>query len=272
MGIEEPPDGSEERGDEDASSPGGQVHDASAEAEQPSTHVTRVAKSASENFARMERPAWLEQNERISKIVSEATRPKMLESIQRTSKLIESIARPQSLASSHLSAFDSASNLLAGDTFKNVGLSSALGGDLFKPQSAIMEAIARSTTERAGFSLASGLEVSDSVSSMFSKLVSDTAGVGLASSVLSDMATNIEGPAIAKLGAGATAGLSKSLVAQFSSQSLRITRAISTQHLAATSGIANLIATDKLMGSWRQTLLAETTARSLGRVSHMGGD
>jgi len=273
LSIDEQPDGSAEHDVEDASSPAGQVHDASAEEEQPSTHLTEDGRSALEDVARMARPVWLEQNERISRIVSEATRPKVLDSIQHTSKLIESIAKPQYLASSYLSAFTNASNALTGDAFKNAGLSSTLRSDLCKPYSAAMDAIARSTTERAAFSLTSGLKVSDSVSSMFSKLASDTAGAGLASSVLSDMAAKIEGPATTMLGASATTGFAKSVAAQFSAQSLGITRAISTQQLAATSGIADLIATDKLMGSWRQTLLAEATARSLvGTVKLPDGD
>src|SRR5699024_649019 len=112
-------------------------------------------RSALEDVARMARPVWLEQNERISRIVSEATRPKVLDSIQHTSKLIESIAKPQYLASSYLSAFTNASNALTGDAFKNAGLSSTLRSDLCKPYSAAMDAIARSTTERAAFSLTS---------------------------------------------------------------------------------------------------------------------
>lgn len=273
MGIDEQPSYSAEQGVESATSPAGQVHDAPAEEEQPPTYVPEDDRSTFANVARMVRPAWLEQNERIGKIVSEATYPKGLDSIQRTSKLFESFAKQQYPTLSHLSLFTNASNALASDTFKNVGLTSALRSDLFKSQSTVMDAIARSTTERAAFSLASGLKVSDSVSSIFSKLVSDTAGAGLASSVLSDMAAKLEGSAITTLGASAKAGLAKSLTEQFSAQNLEITRAISTQQLTATSGIANLIAADKLMGSWRQTLLAEATARSLiGTVKLPGGD
>lgn len=263
MDIDKRPNSSEERGGEDAPSPHGQVHEAPVETERPSTHVTKVSTSALEDVARVASPSWLEQNERIRKLVIQATRPRILESTQRTNKFIESFVTPQSLASIQISPFTSTSNSLAGDALKDIGLSSALRGDLFKHQSLNLDAIARSTTERAGFSLTSGLKVSDSVTSMFSKLIVDTAGVGLASSVLSKMAARIEGPTVAKLGVDATTDLSKGLATRFSAQDLGIARAISTQKLADTSGIAHLINTDKLMSSWRQTLLAEPTARSL---------
>lgn len=256
------PDGSDERDCGKSSSHDCQDHDVPIEAEEPSIHAGPDSQ-AIENIARVTHPAWSEQNERISKIVSEATWPQLLESTQRTSRLIEGLVGTHSLASSRLGAFTGTFDSLAGDALKNGGLASALSSDLFKPQSAILNAIAMSTTERAAFSLTSGLKVSDSISSMFSKLVSETAGIGLTSSLLNGMADRIEGPAIATLGASATSGISRILTDQFSAKSLGITRAISTQQLAATSGIAAAIANDKLMGSWRQTLLAEATARAL---------
>jgi hypothetical protein len=41
------------------------------------------------------------------------------------------------------------------------------------------------------------------------------------------------------------------------------TRSLAMQQLVATSGIANLIGSDKMVASWRQSLLSEATARSL---------
>lgn len=41
------------------------------------------------------------------------------------------------------------------------------------------------------------------------------------------------------------------------------TRSTAMRHLVATSGIADLIASEKMMASWRQSLLSEATARSL---------
>lgn len=40
-------------------------------------------------------------------------------------------------------------------------------------------------------------------------------------------------------------------------------RSLATKQLVATSGIADLIGSDKMMASWRQSLLSEATARSL---------
>lgn len=248
---------------EDATSPHGQVHEAPSETERRSTHIRRARTSALEDLAGVSPNVWLEQNDRIRKLVVQATRPSVFPSPLRTNNIIDSMVTPQSLAETQLGAFVSTPNWLAGNGFKNDELPSALHSDLFKHKSGNMDAIARSRTDRARFSLSSGLKVSDSITLMFSKLVVDTAGVGLASSLLSEMAARIDRPTVAKFGSDATADLSKDLATRFSAQDLGIARAISTQNLAATSGIARLLTTDKLMSSWRQTLLAEATARSL---------
>ncbi len=148
-------------------------------------------------------------------------------------------------------------------------------------KSALAEALGRSTAERAAFSVTSGLTVSDSVTSMVSKLMADTGGLGLTA----------KGPSLAALGLTATGGLGEAVTralgsrtapesggitaAVGASESVRRiteslfasgigrTRSLATQQLVATSGIADLIGGDKMMASWRQSLLSEATARSL---------
>jgi len=131
------------------------------------------------------------------------------------------------------------------------------------------------------------------VTSMLTKLVADTGGVGLAgrsdmmgalglgaSRAVSDSVARFgmsaTGPSAASLGLTASSSIGQTLagLAATSDSVRRITegvfandigraRSIATMQLAATSGITDLIAGDKMMASWRQSLLSEATARSL---------
>ena len=128
---------------------------------------------------------------------------------------------------------------------------------------------------------------------MLTKLVADTGGVGLAgrsdmmgalglgaSRAVSDSVARFgmsaTGQSAGSLGLSASSSIGQTLagLAATSDSVRRITegvfandigraRFIATMHLAATSGITDLIAGDKMMASWRQSLLSEATARSL---------
>lgn len=234
--IDGQPDGSEAHSREEKSSADGRVHDAPDEVVRRNVPVTGVVGAASENVTRLAATAWLEAQ----------------------NTLIENMMRPLSRNSSHREALARAYNPRR-DEFKNLAISSFRPTDHVKQQVRDFTANAQWTAECAAFSLASGVKVSDSISSMFSTLELDTAGTGLASSLLKNFTAKSEMPEMAKLGTDAASALVKGI----SEHSLKITRAISTQQLAATSGIAELLATDKLMGSWRHTLLAEATTRAL---------
>lgn len=263
MGIESQPASREQNGPGDSLPSAGQADDIPTSVRQLPTDATKVDGFPAGIVAQVSRRGWFEQNERIGKIIGEATRPVISEAAQRTSEVIESISISQSSARSYSSALATCPHSTAVDTIKNVAHPAASRTDLIKSLSGTIDSIASATAIRAAFSISSGLRVSDSVSSMLSKLVSDTLGIGLTSPVLSDLAAKIGVPATMALDAPAAADLSKKLTPQFSTQSLGVVRAQSTQQLTNISGIANLIATDGLMGSWRQTLLAEATARSL---------
>ncbi|WFP16682.1 hypothetical protein [Citricoccus muralis] len=266
-------DDSAERDCEDYPTPAEVDCNSSPQVEMSSNSPTDSVGSAIEAVARMTRPGWLEQRERLAKIMFDANRPKILEANLGVSKLLEGIAKPQDMAMRQRSAVTVVSEALSSNAVNNVSRMAQVRNGYFKSQLSVMESIARATTDRASFTLATGLKVSDSVSSMISQLASDTAGVGLASSVLKEMAERSDGSAIAAMGSKGISGLNRSLTAQFSAGSLGIIRGISSQRLAVTSGITNLIASEELMGSWRQTLLAEATARSLvGTVKLPVGD
>lgn len=237
--------------------------------------AAEAGRKLAETLHRVTSPPWLESTQRLSKLLEGAVRPQMLQSTQRIRDIV---AGPQSPAMS---------------VVKSITESMALREDLIKPRFMLSDAIAKSTAERAAFSVASGLKISDSVTSMLSKLVADTGGVGLAgrsdmmgalglaaSRAVSDSVARFgmsaTGQSAASLGLTASSSIGQTLagLAATSDSVRRITegvfandigraRSIATMQLAATSGITDLIAGDKMMASWRQSLLSEATARSL---------
>ena len=216
------------------------------------------------SLRRITSPPWLESTKRLNKLLEGALRPQALESAQRINKLMQGTTLPKSLESAQLveklahgalrpQALESTQrlrNVVAGlqppgmSVVNSITESMQLRGDLMMPRSMLSDVIAKTTAERAAFSLASGLKVSDSVTSMVAKLVADTAGAGLASRSSASLNVNpiAEGVFARDIGRA---------------------RSLATMQLAATSGITGLIAGDRMMASWRQSLLSEATARSL---------
>lgn len=229
--------------------------------------VAEAGRKLAETINRFTRPVWLEQTQRLSKVVEGAVSPQFLESSRTLNKVLEGVGRPQILETT-----DRIRDIVvgpcspAGNVLKSISESVALRNDFIKPRSAIADALARSTADRAAFSLTSGLKVSDSVTSMMDKLVADTKGVGLGSSALSDsvarLGLTVKGPTVASLGLTVSDSVRRIADGMFAGN-VGVARALATQQLVATSGIADLLAGDKMMASWRQTLLAEATARSL---------
>jgi hypothetical protein len=155
----------------------------------------------------------------------------------------------------------------------------------------IIEALGKSSADRAAFSIASGLKVSDAVTSTIGKLMAETDGIGIARSTLAgtvgetfkaldlDRTPNATlaafikdvGPKVDISGfesainkaAFANLGNIRSVLDTFAAAELARTRSLAMQQLVATSGIADFIGGDKMVASWRQSLLSEATARSL---------
>ncbi len=264
-------------------------------------------------------PRALESTRSLKSIMGASVRPQILKSPDRLSQLLSEAAMPRATDVQKLSG------ALAGvdstRTMKRLPLSSALASQAsMLGKSALAEALGRSTAERAAFSVTSGLTVSDSVTSMVSKLMADTGGSGLsarsdlvaslglkASGGLADSVARLgltakgsslpalgltsKRPSVEALGLTATSGLGEAVTralgsgmaplfggipaAVGASESVRRiteglfasdigwTRSLAMQQLVATSGIADLIGGDKMMASWRQSLLSEATARSL---------
>lgn len=178
------------------------------------------------------------------------------------------------------------SELVTNSAYKSILESNALTRT--HALSGFAEVLGRSTADRAAFSLASGMRASDSVTSVIGKLMAETEGLGIASNALAaTVGESLKGFRAADLGLTASANLVafakdfgpkvdvsgiqaalgqseavRSIVNRFAGTEIARTRSLATQQLVATSGIADLIGTDKMVASWRQSLLAET-ARSL---------
>ncbi|MBA2773112.1 MAG: hypothetical protein H0U36_03590 [Nocardioidaceae bacterium] len=110
--------------------------------------AAEAGRKLAETLHRVTSPPWLESTQRLNKLPEGAVRPQMLESTQRIRDIV---AGPQSPAMS---------------VVKSITESMALREDLIKPRFMLSDAIAKSTAERAAFSVASGLKISDSVGSV----------------------------------------------------------------------------------------------------------
>lgn len=225
--------------------------------------------------------------ERLGELVQPAVAPQIGETTKRISELVAGSAYKSILASGALAQTKTLSDLVAGSAYKSILESNALART--NALSGFAEVLGRSTADRAAFSLASGLRASDSVTSVIGKLMADTEGLGIARSTLAaTVGESLKGFRAADLGLTASstlAAFAKDLgpkvdvsgfqVALGQSEAVRSifnglagteiarTRSLAMQQLVATSGIADLIGSDKMVASWRQSLLSEATARSL---------
>lgn len=236
-------------------------------------------------------PQIAESVKGVNAITESALQPRIVPSAKRLSDLVA--ASEMSTAPDTRNWSGVLDGLGTSRTMKAILASSARGvqGNLLK--SGLAEVLGRSTAERAAFSVASGLKVSDSVTSIVNKLMTDTGGLGLSarSDLLASVgvtAKNLPGAApgltahsgiadaftkaLASHGtmdlsgfraAIGEAGPMRRITEELFASDIGRTRSLATQQLVATSGIADLIGTDKMMTSWRQSLLSEATARSL---------
>lgn len=201
---------------------------------------------------------------------------------QRTSELIQQAVGSQIGETTRV-----ISELGAGSAYKSVLESYALAQK--SALNGLAEVLGPSTADRAAFSLASGLRASDSVTSVIKKLMADTEGLGIARNTLAaTMGESLKGFKASDLGltsSSTMAALAKDhspkidvsgfqtalehsdairgIVNGLASTEIARTRSLAVQQLVATSGIADLIGRDKMVASWRQSLLSEATARSL---------
>lgn len=224
---------------------------------------------------------------RFGELVQQAVAPQIGETTRRTSELVAGSAYKSILQSGALAQTKTLSEFVAGSAYKSILESNALART--NALSGFAEVLGRSTADRAAFSLVSGLRASDSVTSVIGKLMADTEGLGIARSTLAatvgeslkgfrasdlDLTTSSTLAAFAK-DLGPKVDVSGFQVALRQSEAVRSifnglagteiarTRSLAMQQLVATSGIADLIGSDKMVASWRQSLLSEATARSL---------
>lgn len=225
--------------------------------------------------------------ERLGELVQPAVAPQIGETTKRISELVAGSAYKSILASGALAQTKTLSELVAGSAYKSILESNALART--NALSGFAEVLGRSTADRAAFSLASGLRASDSVTSVIGKLMADTEGLGIARSTLAaTVGESLKGFRAADLGLTASSTLAafakdlgpkvdvsgfqaalgqseavRSIFNGLAGTEIARTRSLAMQQLVATSGIADLIGSDKMVASWRQSLLSEATARSL---------
>lgn len=225
--------------------------------------------------------------ERLGELVQQAVAPQIGETTRRISELNAGSAYKSILASGALAQTKTLSELVAGSAYKSILESNALART--NALSGFAEVLGRSTADRAAFSLASGLRASDSVTSVIGKLMADTEGLGIARSTLAaTVGESLKGFRAADLGLTASSTLAafakdlgpkadvsgfqaalgqseavRSIFNGLAGTEIARTRSLAMQQLVATSGIADLIGSDKMVASWRQSLLSEATARSL---------
>lgn len=154
-----------------------------------------------------------------------------------------------------------------GDAIKSAGAVSALGAAIDSRKFGIMDALAASTAARIPFTITTGLSFSGPIKSTIANVMPVSTGIGSAFCVLHDDDVIIGNAfrSISNLGA-----IDMSL-----SGIVGPVRALASQKLAVNSGISALISNNAVMKPWRQTLLAESTARALVgtmEVSNSGVD
>lgn len=225
--------------------------------------------------------------ERLGELVQQAVAPQIGETTRRISELVAGSDYKSILQSGALAQTKTLSELVGGSAYKSILESNALART--NALSGFAEVLGRSTADRAAFSLASGLRASDSVTSAIGKLMADTEGFGIARSTLAaTVGESLKGFMVADLGLTASSTLAafakdlgpkvdvsglqaalghseavRSIVNGIAGTEIARTRSLAMQQLVATSGIADLIGSDKMIASWRQSLLSEATARSL---------
>lgn len=223
----------------------------------------------------------------LGELVQQAVAPQIGQTTRRISELVAGGAYKIIIESDALAQTKMLSELIAGSASKPIRETSALART--NALSGFAEVLGRSTADRAAFSLASGLTASDPVTSVIETLMADTEGLGIARSTLAaTVGQSLKGFTAADLGLTASPTLAafakdfgpkidvsgfqtalgqseavRSIVNGFAGIEIARTRSLAMQQLVATSGIADLIGSDKMVASWRQSLLSEATARSL---------
>ena len=232
-----------------------------------SGHVSEIARRAT--F-----PMSPEMNRTVNKLVNQAVaRPGLVNASERLAKIAPEAIVAKRLGSL-LSRFDTAA------ISKNVlgGTGTSLRMAQLGTMSPLAELLGKSAAERAAFSVTSGLKVSDSVTAMVSKSIAGSSGLGLAAaglsagnlgltaraSVFESLAKSIRGPEITRISSGFGPSESvRRISQQILNSDIGAARSLAMKQLVSTSGLADIIGRDTMVASWRQSMLAEATARSL---------
>ncbi|WP_157550555.1 pPIWI-associating nuclease domain-containing protein [Nocardioides jensenii] len=251
--------------------------------------LERTAQRAADAAAHTVMPQALESVNAVRALAAGAMTPDLLATTKRMTEMLARTALPSAFGmkrSAHVLA-----GLQASSTIKAILDDAAFGQTNALLKSRLAQTIGKSASERAAFSVTSGLNITDSMSSVLKNLMTETSGSGLIGRV--DLvaslgqttkalaATNIDMAPYKNI----AEGFNKAMASQIYISGIRASigqtetvrriadgilasdigraRSLAMQQLVATSGIADLIGSDKMMASWRQSLLSEATARSL---------
>ena len=235
-------------------------------------HLSEIARRAT-------LPMSPEMNQTIGKLVNQAVaRPNLGRASERLRKISSEAVMPKVVDTkrlgSVLSTFDAsaAGKAIFGSTGTSLRMAQ-LG-----TTSPLAELLGKSAAERAAFSVTSGLKVSDSVTAMVSKSLAGSSGLGLTvagasvgklgltarASVLESLAKSIAGPenTLIRSAFGPSESVRR-ITQQILNSDIGAARSLAMKELVATSGLADIIGRDTMVASWRQSMLAEATARSL---------
>jgi hypothetical protein len=251
----------------------------------PSRRVSLLDLDAYDDLTDEEKAELATSTARAAKALTTAANAQLGETAKRMSSILSGyeVTKMNSVIGSAMAGLETSGALKSFLETTAVTRSAAMAG--------VIEALGKSSADRAAFSIASGLKVSDSVTSTIGKLMAETHGIGIAHSALAGTVgetlkaldlgrtTNPTLAALAKdlapkiditgfesaINKAAFSNLEtiRSALGTLAGAELARTRSLAMQQLVATSGIADFIGSDKMVASWRQSLLSEATARSL---------
>lgn len=259
------------------------------QAEEERVAHERPAQSAADAVGRTVMPQAFETVNAARALATGVITPDFLASTKRMTEIVSRATLPTTLDMKRWN--DVIAGVQTSSAFKAILNDSTFGktNTLLKAQ--LAHTIGHSASERAAFSVTSGLNITDSMTSVVKNLMTETSGSGLIgrADLIASLGLTTKALAAANVDRAPykniAEGFNRALASQIDMAGIRAAigqteaarrmtegilasdigraRSLAMQQLVATSGIADLIASDKMMASWRQSLLSEATARSL---------
>lgn len=257
--------------------------------EEHRVELERAAQNAADTVAQAVMPQAFESVNAARALAADAMTPELLASTKRMTEMVARATLPTTLDMKRWS--DVLAGIQTSSAFKAILSDSTFGQTNALLKSQLAQTIGRSASEQAAFSVTSGLNITDSMTSVLKNVMAETSGSGLIgqADLVASLGLTTKGLAAAHVDLAPykniAEGFNKALAGQIDMRGVRAAigqtetvlrmtegilasnigqaRSLAMQQLVAASGIADLIGSDKMMASWRQSLLSEATARSL---------